>query len=476
MENLEIERKFLLYPCSIKSFLQQSSYEYSVVDIEQFYILENSQFVRYRKIGENFIKTLKKGEGVVRQEYEEIISKEIYLEALRKKEGNIIKKKRYSVWIDNKKFEFDAFKDYLKGLNFLEIEFNSLEEALSFTLPQEIEKIVIDDVSTLSNFKNKSLALSSLIPTINSPCTNRKIHPFCDIKDILRVLIFSWVEKIELYRKKILQDSKDEEDLHQFRVVLRKIRAILKLFSFAFKDEFVIPLEKKLSQIMKVSNKARDIDVYLAKLPLYQQSLPISLQKSLIILQEYLKKEQIKAKIELQEFLKDAFYCHTMQELKEFAQNKSSFAFKDGFSKPIIIEAKELLISHFQKFVNNAKKLEQKSPSKKYHKVRIKAKELRYSLDFFSKVLDNKSYQKVENRLRKIQNILGDFHDLSVEQKQLEEFLHIEMLHNKKLKKALHFLIKNMKKEQKQKKKKFRKLFKRFKKSKKNLHKAICRY
>ena len=475
MKNLEIERKFLLYPCSIKSFLKNQKLAYSVIKIKQFYVLENMRFIRYREVNNTFIKTIKEGEGVVRREYEEVISKEEFLEALEKKEGNIIKKRRYIVNLNNKKFEFDAFRGYLKGLNFLEVEFDSIKEANSFQIPKNIKKIIIDEVSTILHFTNKALALVDSLPTIKNRCNLEDFHPYCDIKDLIKATFSSLIKEVEFNREKILANDKDIERLHQFRVNLRKIRAILKLFSFALEEKFAISLQKRLSKIMKSSNEARDIDVYLQKLPTYKKALPKELSGSLDNLERYLLEKKLKARETLKGSLESKLYKKTIKELKEFTQ-KSNIGFKKDFKRPTIVMAKDILPRKYKTFIKKGEKLTQSSSSKKYHKLRIRAKELRYGLEFFALILEPKSYKKLEIKLKNIQNILGDYHDLSIEQEKLKEFLKLKSMQNKNSQKALKLLIKNMKREQKSSKEAFIKEFKNFKKSKKYLKKAICRF
>ncbi|HGZ71156.1 MAG TPA: CHAD domain-containing protein, partial [Nitratifractor sp.] len=72
-----------------------------------------------------------------------------------------------------------------------------------------------------------------------------------------------YVKDIEFYHQRFL-DSKDDEDLHQFRVNLRKSRALLKAFRKSFQSQKLLKkVIKNLAYIAKKSNKTRDMDIFL---------------------------------------------------------------------------------------------------------------------------------------------------------------------------------------------------------------------
>ena len=128
MKREEIERRFLLYPCDIKSFLQKNGFRYKLFKIKQFYLpsspeSSSSEVIRYRKENRKYIKTVKRGEGLKREEIEKEIDKKEFKTFLKKRDGKVIKKRRYKVCIDGKVYEFDEFRGFLKGLLILEVEF-----------------------------------------------------------------------------------------------------------------------------------------------------------------------------------------------------------------------------------------------------------------------------------------------------------------------------------------------------------------
>jgi len=167
MKNIEIERKFLLSPCSIKEFLAKNGIDYRVEEIEQFYIKSSKDGVeRYRQKGDKYIHTIKKGSGLIREEYEEFVDRDEYLK-YRKSASNILKKSRYIFDIGDNRFELDEFKGKLKGLNILEVEFEDEKSAEEFNLPELFDNIVISEVTEDIRFTNGYLSKHMKIPIID---------------------------------------------------------------------------------------------------------------------------------------------------------------------------------------------------------------------------------------------------------------------------------------------------------------------
>ena len=153
--NLEIEKKWLIN-------LEEMPYDLSIADkyeIVQTYFSFNPE-MRVRNInkGEFYVLTIKRDtelKGFVREEYEYIITEEEYNNLLNKKEGDTIYKTRYQIEDENGfMMAIDVFDGYLKGLAYLEIEFENKEIAESYEIPNW----AIKDVTTDLEYKNGHLS------------------------------------------------------------------------------------------------------------------------------------------------------------------------------------------------------------------------------------------------------------------------------------------------------------------------------
>ncbi len=489
MKNLEIEKRFLLFPCSIKKFLHKNRLSYRVFPILQFYLpSREGEVVRYRKVGKRFIKTVKRGEGLVREEFEEDVDKEEFLKALLNKEGRVVYKNRYKVKYNNLNFELDEFLKNLRGLNILEVEFKDENEASSFVLPDIFKPLVIKEITSFREFSNKALSKSFYPPSFEfdfetflkdfSPSLKASLNisafPYVSLKDLIKVSVFSLINSAKLNKEAILNGDMDSERLHQFRVSFRKLRSIFEALNFAFNREFLEWQKESLKILMKYTNEIRDIDVFLENLQKYREVLPKKLKDSLNPIYFKLLKEKREKHKSLKAFLESEFIKEILEFLECFSKSKDESFFSKEASSPAIIKAKEVLFFLRDDFVKRSKKIKISSSSKKYHTLRIEAKKIRYLGEFFHCVLEENSYKKFEKSLKDLQTILGEHQDFEIQRERLKDILKNENL-NKESKEAVKFLIAFLKKEILKRRKKFKKFSKKFKQNR-EFRAMICRY
>jgi len=163
MAGIEIERKFLLVPIRVECFLKVNGFNYETLEIEQFYIERKGKLGRIRKVNGKYYLTLKKGEGLVREEYESEIEQSVFENILAKeKPVGALSKLRYRVPIDGYEYELDEFKGDLDGLVMLEVEFESENEARSFELNEKFKKLILAEVTGKTAFLNETIAIESL--------------------------------------------------------------------------------------------------------------------------------------------------------------------------------------------------------------------------------------------------------------------------------------------------------------------------
>ena len=125
---MEIERKFLIkeLPADLES--------YPCRHIEQGYLSTNP-VVRIRKDNQKYELTYKGKGAMVREEYNLPLTQESYEHLKEKIDGRLIVKKRYMIPLEPYTIELDIFENDLAPLILCEVEFESKEEADSFTPP-----------------------------------------------------------------------------------------------------------------------------------------------------------------------------------------------------------------------------------------------------------------------------------------------------------------------------------------------------
>ena len=159
---MEIERKFFIdenHKMPNLALVQHC-------EIEQYYLTIQPE-IRLRRISTNqdhCVITVK-GEGTLeREEIEFEISKNVFENLQKAKMGNVIRKTRYQVPLDNDLMaELDIYEGELTGLKTVEVEFLSVEAASDFSnhLPNWFGKEITED----RQYKNKYLACAHIFET-----------------------------------------------------------------------------------------------------------------------------------------------------------------------------------------------------------------------------------------------------------------------------------------------------------------------
>jgi len=143
---MEIERKFLVIEIPDLTGVKHDK-------IVQGYISFSPES-RIRKKGERYFHTQKGEEMIVREEIENEVSSEQGKALFERVISNLIEKTRYYIPLGKFTAELDIYEGKFKGLVVVEVEFESLDEANSFTPPYWFGQ----DISENMEYRNKILA------------------------------------------------------------------------------------------------------------------------------------------------------------------------------------------------------------------------------------------------------------------------------------------------------------------------------
>ena len=136
---MEIERKFLL------KTIPDGLYTRPCHHIEQGYLCTDP-VVRIRKADDNYYLTYKGKGKMAREEHNLPLNEASYIHLREKIDGVLIRKSRYLVPIhDGLTAEVDVFIAPNNGLHLAEVEFDSMEQALSFVPPEWFGEDVTQD-------------------------------------------------------------------------------------------------------------------------------------------------------------------------------------------------------------------------------------------------------------------------------------------------------------------------------------------
>ena len=411
---LEIERKFLLKNSQILDFLKEAGVVFKHLEISQFYtkITQNEE-IRFRSEEGKFIKTIKVGKDLIREENEEFCEKTEFKKALKNRIGHVITKDRYIFRLNNNPCNIDVFKDGLNGLCTFEIEFADENEAVYFKLPAFLEQFCQADVTCDKRYKNKFLAIHANeneqidYKRAYNVFKNKEISPnfAANLKsgEALRALFLSIFKEIKRLKSDYLQDH-DEEILHNLRVNLRKVRSLLKIFNGVFDEKVTLFFGENFKILANSTNKKRDLDIFLGFLSerKHANELIYFVQKALNL--EY---ENVKSYLSDEEnyaFLKE---WEIFLNEGEFYRSK---LFDVSLSRLGSFKLRTLMVLAQKRL----KSLDQDCPNESFHKIRIELKKVRYTYEFLSEIFYFDGLKKYEERLKDMQEIFGALQDYDV--------------------------------------------------------------
>ncbi|WP_051305823.1 CYTH and CHAD domain-containing protein [Desulfogranum mediterraneum] len=214
----------------------------------------------------------------------------------------------------------------------------------------------------------------------------------------------------------------DSEFLHDFRVAIRRTRSGLALIKKVFPAEVVRHYQQAFAYLGQITGPTRDLDVYLLYEELYRSRLPEFLHQGFHAFFEDLALlragEQKKMARALRGPRVEEIFASWGNYLKEGDISSAPLA-----EVPVVDVARRVISKRYQRVLKDGRAITPKSPDQDIHRLRIQGKKLRYTIEFFGSLFPEEEIALVIKRLKKLQNYLGDFNDLSVQQEMLHHHL-----------------------------------------------------
>lgn len=217
--------------------------------------------------------------------------------------------------------------------------------------------------------------------------------------------LLSIIEKNSKEIKNLNLEKDDIEYLHKTRVSLRRLRVLTKMYYEAFNVEDENELIKKIKKIGNVLGKAREIDVQIKLLENISTEIKKeSYLRNIYTILVYLKnKRNKKQKKVLNRIKKLALIKNLVDKIQSIDYNRLKIDF-----------IKRTVMRKIEKFFILVQDIYKFEDVEKLHKVRIVAKTIRYQLEVLGAFYKNEFIEKSIEVFHKIQNFLGDIHDLDV--------------------------------------------------------------
>lgn len=214
----------------------------------------------------------------------------------------------------------------------------------------------------------------------------------------------------------------DSEFLHDLRVAIRRTRSGLSLIKEVLPTPVVAAFKKDFGTLGVLTGPTRDLDVYLMGQDDYLGRLPPSLQPALAA---FFAGLAVRRQAE-------------QEKMARALQAKKSRAILSAWKRYLAAEDQEpapaagveigrlagrIIHRRFKRVLKDGRALDAATPDAEVHRLRIEGKKLRYAIEFFASLYADDEIALLVRQLKKLQDILGEFNDLSVQQQMLRHSL-----------------------------------------------------
>jgi CHAD domain-containing protein len=245
----------------------------------------------------------------------------------------------------------------------------------------------------------------ALDPTIRADVGARKIH--AALLDIL------------VTNEPGLRANLDTEFLHDFRVAVRRTRSLLGQIREIFPPEVTEHFATEFSWIGRLTGPPRDLDVLVLAVREPRAELSHEDREALLA---FLGQTQQQEHRGLVRALDSDRYRRLLSDWQAFLEHPvpaRPAAPKAGGPLAAAVSKRAWRLS--RRIAESAASIDDQSTAERLHEVRIDAKKLRYLVDALPAFYDAPDFEYILGALKKLQRVLGDFNDASVQERRLLE-------------------------------------------------------
>jgi CHAD domain-containing protein len=258
----------------------------------------------------------------------------------------------------------------------------------------------------------------------------------------------------------------DTEYLHDYRIAIRRTRSALSQVRNVFPTDVTEYFKQAFRTLGQRTNDLRDLDVYLLSEEDFEARLPTAMGQDIVPLFDYLRVLREQALEDVIASLSSSEYAQALQEweafLNEPVPKKPEAA---NAALPIVDLARKRIYKRYRRVIKDGDYILTHTQDELLHSLRIECKKLRYLMEFFASLFPRKKMTRLIKQLKKLQDNLGDFNDLSVQQDYLMHMAEELPLDDPRSRKALvatGYLVENLGHRQKTVKANFAKTFTEF--------------
>ena len=218
------------------------------------------------------------------------------------------------------------------------------------------------------------------------------------------------------YRIRLSPSDPDVRSIHQARVATRRLRSNLKSFGAVLDPIWVRHTRSELKRLGESLGKVRDVDVLTSNL--VREEVPV-VSRGPLDLREELEGQRRQASLELAEVMSGEGYLELLDRLYA-ASERPPFVVKSVASRRANQDLVSLVGRRWRALERRVEKAGPHPDPARLHKIRIRAKQLRYAAEAAGPVI-GKPARRTAKASERLQAVLGDHHDAVEAQVWLSE-------------------------------------------------------
>lgn len=251
------------------------------------------------------------------------------------------------------------------------------------------------------------------------------LDPSAPVRDNALVLLRTFFAVARANEPGIIGDV-DSEFLHDYRVALRKLRSLLVLVKGVFDPVVVAAQKEQLAAVMRTTNALRDLDVYLLHRADYYRLVPPAAHGGLQLLFDDLARQRRDQQKKVAGAMAGKVYKRRMTELGKVLTGGDGLKAGPLAGENSQALAARLIQKRYKRICKVGRSLDHTTPDESIHELRIHCKKLRYLMEFFASLFADEEIRALIRSLKQLQDTLGTFNDLSVQQHFLATLLSAE--------------------------------------------------
>ena len=239
------------------------------------------------------------------------------------------------------------------------------------------------------------------------------VHAHDSIEAATRKILAAQLQRVRQHDPGT-REGRDPEALHDMRVAVRRLRAAIRMFAGAMSTSLHATLTAELKWLGQTLGDVRDLDVQLANLAKHGSSVSPAYRDGLEPFRRYMESERTRRRLQLLVVLDSSRYFHLLTQLERYTRPQSRPRFQSPAAQASIsATGRPTLKRAFRRLIERGEAVEAAPQPGDLHALRIRAKRLRYLLEFLREITGEPGRRLVK-QLVQLQDALGAFNDAQV--------------------------------------------------------------